>query len=198
MKIETITVMERKNLGNYEHIEISASAKVEEGDDAYSSLLALKTIVHAALEGKAATMSSVPTAKVEKVKHEIIQEIPLPIPEKVLATVKEKKAKKEKEEVPKPLITEGSTTSVTSDGEKGLNGYDPKVAKDDKNVIVYNRDLDTHRQLLSSFLNKNHPSWKTTEGVKNFSMSLVGKPFLNNDGAVVESFAKLLSDFFNA
>lgn len=41
MKIETITVMQRKNLGNYEHIEISASAKVEENENANQSMLTL-------------------------------------------------------------------------------------------------------------------------------------------------------------
>jgi len=173
MKIETITVMERKNLGNYEHIEITASAKVEENDDAYSSLLTLKTLVHAALEGKAATMTSVPTAKVEEVKHEIIQEVTAP-------AVKEKKTRAKKE-----IVKEITVEAVIPE-------------KKESPAVSYNRDLDTHRQLLSSFLNKNHPSWKTTEGVKDFSMGLVGKPFLNNDGAVVESFAKLLSDFFNA
>jgi hypothetical protein len=75
MKVQTITVMERKNLGNYEHIEITASAQVAEHDDAFTSLLTLKVLVHAALEGKAATMSSVPTAKVEEVKHEVVEEV---------------------------------------------------------------------------------------------------------------------------
>jgi hypothetical protein len=177
MKIETITVMERKNLGNYEHIEITASAKVEENDDAYSSLLTLKTLVHAALEGKAATMTSVPTAKVEEVKHEIVEEVTAP-------AVKEKKTRAKKE-----IVEEVTVEAVIPE---------IKAAPVGKNVVIYNRDLDTHRQLLSSYLNKNFPNWKTTEGVKEFSISLAGKHFLNDDGAVVESFAKLLSDFFNA
>lgn len=171
MKIETITVMERKNLGNYEHIEITASAKVEENDDAYSSLLTLKTLVHAALEGKAATMTSVPTAKVEEVKVEVVEEVAAPVAKKPRA--------KKAAEVPETI-------------------ENPVAAPVGKNVVIYNRDLDTHRQLLSSYLNKNFPNWKTTEGVKEFSISLAGKHFLNDDGAVVESFAKLLSDFFNA
>jgi hypothetical protein len=180
MRIETITVMERKNLNNYEHIEITASAKVEENDDAYSSLLTLKTLVHFALEGKAATMTSVPTAKVEEVKHEAVEEVTVP-------AVKEKKTRAKKE------IVQEITAIPVSDEKSNI-----LEAPVGKNVVIYNRDLDTHRQLLSSYLNKNHPSWKTTEGVKEFSMGLVGKPFLNDDGAVVESFAKLLSDFFNA
>jgi hypothetical protein len=172
MKIETITVMERKNLGNYEHIEISASAKVEEGDDAYSSLLALKTIVHAALEGKALEVK--PVESVGPVTYDEETKTNLPVEE---VKEKKKRAKKEKEEITVDAVI---------------------PEKKESPAIPYNRDLDTHRQLLSSFLNKNHPSWKTIVGVKEFSMGLVGKPFLNNDGAVVESFAKLLSDFFNA
>jgi hypothetical protein len=62
--------------------------------------------------------------------------------------------------------------------------------------VKYNRDLDTHRQLLSSYLNKSHPTWKTKEGVKEFSSSLVGKPFLDNSGNIIDPFKKELSDFF--
>ena len=39
MKIETISVMQRKNLGNYEHIEISASARLEDNEDPSTALL---------------------------------------------------------------------------------------------------------------------------------------------------------------
>lgn len=183
MKVETITVMERKNLGNYEHVEISASARVEEGEDAYSSLLALKTVVHAALEGKAATVSA-PTVKVEEVKQEVVEEVSTSV-------VKEKKTRAKK-------TAEAPVKDELSEVEP--EGSLPELPNEIKGPpsIPYNRDLDTHRQLLSSFLNSKHPSWKTTQGVKEFSMSLVGKPFLNADGEVIESFAKLVGDFFNA
>lgn len=164
MKITTITYMERKNKGNYEHEEISASANVDDGESFALAMASLKNAVHSVLHG---IVSELPKAE------EIIPEVTAP-------AVKEKKTRAKKE-----IVEEVTVEAVI-----------PEIKESP--AIPYNRDLDTHRQLLSSFLNKNHPSWKTTEGVKDFSMGLVGKPFLNNDGAVVESFAKLLSDFFNA
>jgi len=164
MKITTITYMERKNKGNYEHEEISASANVDDGESFALAMASLKNAVHSVLHG---IVIELPKAE------EIIPEVTAP-------AVKEKKTRAKKE-----IVEEITVDAVIPE-------------KKESPAIPYNRDLDTHRQLLSSFLNKNHPSWKTTEGVKDFSMGLVGKPFLNNDGAVVESFAKLLSDFFNA
>jgi hypothetical protein len=176
MKIETITVMERKNLGNYEHIEISASAKVEEGDDAYSSLLTLKTLVHAALEGKASTMSSVPTAKVEEVKHEVIDEVTAP-------AVKEKKPKAKKEKVVEPIV-------------------EPVEIPAPVKTVTYDSSIAEHKSIFGGYLNKKYEnSWKTShpaDEIKSFTASLNGKDFLDNDGKIVESFLNLVHGFFGA
>lgn len=168
MKITTITYMERKNKGNYEHEEISASANVDDGESFALAMASLKNAVHSILHG---IVIELPKAE------EIIPEVTAP-------AVKEKKTRAKKE-----IVEEVTVEAVIPE---------IKAAPVGKNVVIYNRDLDTHRQLLSSYLNKNFPNWKTTEGVKEFSISLAGKHFLNDDGAVVESFAKLLSDFFNA
>jgi hypothetical protein len=181
MKITTITYMERKNKGNYEHEEISASANVDDGESFALAMASLKNAVHSVLHGIAIEL---PKAEVRNTpaepKEENVEVIAaIPVKAKRNATKKEK--------------SEEITAIPVSDKKSNI-----PEAPVGKNVVIYNRDLDTHRQLLSSYLNKNHPSWKTTEGVKDFSMGLVGKHFLNDDGAVVESFAKLLSDFFNA
>lgn len=168
MKITTITYMERKNKGNYEHEEISASANVDDGESFALAMASLKNAVHSVLHG---IVIELPKAE------EIIPEVTAP-------AVKEKKTRAKKE-----IVEEVTVEAVIPEIKAEPVG---------KNVVIYNRDLDTHRQLLSSYLNKNFPNWKTTEGVKEFSISLAGKHFLNDDGAVVESFAKLLSDFFNA
>jgi hypothetical protein len=172
--------MERKNKGNYEHEEMSASANVDENENSTIAMLALRDAVHNALYG---TVNKEIVAEEIQAKAEIFDKIQEGINKMHEATapaVKEKKTRAKKE-----IVEEITVEAVIPE-------------KKESPAVPYNRDLDTHRQLLSSFLNKNHPSWKTTEGVKDFSMGLVGKPFLNNDGAVVESFAKLLSDFFNA
>jgi hypothetical protein len=173
MKITTITYMERKNKGNYEHEEISASANVDDGESFALAMASLKNAVHSVLHG---IVIELPKAEVVgPVTYDEETKTNLPVEE-----VKEKKKRAKKAaEVPETI-------------------ENPVAAPVSKNVVIYNRDLDTHRQLLSSYLNKNFPNWKTTEGVKEFSISLAGKHFLNDDGAVVESFATLLSDFFNA
>jgi hypothetical protein len=173
MKISIIKYTERKNLGNYEHKEITAEAILEDGENTLAAIVNLRLFVQDGLHGSVYKDEVIPQVKVE----EVVAEISIP-------AVKEKKtrAKKEKEvEVVEEEVI-------------------PEIPKEAKEVpaIPYNRDLDTHRQLLSSYLNNHHRSWKTAQGVKEFSMSLVGKPFLNIDGEVVESFSKLLSDFFNA
>jgi pyruvate-formate lyase len=169
MKIQTITYMQRKNLGNYEHAEISASAVITEGEDEADAVIKLMAYVDAALNKEIKAIA----APVETV----VEVAP------VETAVKEKKtrSKKSKEEV--------------VEATNSFNGQDiPQVITVDE--VKYNRDLDTHRQLLSSYLNKSHPTWKTKEGVKEFSSSLVGKSFLDNSGNIIDPFKKVLSDFF--
>ena len=192
MKIETIFALERLNTGNYCHLEMSASAKLEEGDDEVACMVTLKGLINTALLAKACITQEI-KAKVENVAE--VRNTPAEVDKFVteLTAI----PVKSKRNATKKGKSEEITVIPVSDKESNIPEA-PIAAPVGKNVVIYNRDLDTHRQLLSSFLNKNHPSWKTTEGVKDFSMGLVGKPFLNNDGAVVESFAKLLSDFFNA
>lgn len=178
MKIETITVMERKNFGNYEHIEITASARVEETEDAYSSLLTLKTLVHAALEGKVAAMSSVPTAKVE----EVIEEVVAPV-------VKEKKpkAKKEKE---LEVIVEAAIPPVIEEPKK----------KEEIKAITYDSTIAEHKSILAGYLAKKYnTAWKTVapaEEIKAFTSSLNGQPFIDLSGNILPAFLEQIHTFF--
>ena len=107
MKITTITYMERKNKGNYEHEEISASANVDDGESFTDAMTSLKNAVHSILHG---ILIEVPKAE------EIIPEVTVP-------AVKEKKtrAKKEKEE-------EVTASAVISEKKESLSK---------KNVINY-------------------------------------------------------------
>ena len=214
MKIETITVMQRKNLGNYEHIEITASAKVEENDDAYSSLLTLKTLVHAALEGKAATMSSVPTAKVEEIKvivpessgvseedlggkpkakakaeiFDKIQEGINKMHEATASAVKEKKTRAKKE-----IVEEVTVEAVIPEKKESFSK---------KNVINYESTIQEHKSILGGYLSKKYDtSWKTShpaEEIKSFTASLNGKEFIDSEGHIVNSFLDLVHGFFGA
>lgn len=156
MKIQTITYMERKNLGNYEHAEISATAQVLEGEDEAEAVLKLMEYVGKALN-----------KEIQAIKT----------PEVVAPTVEVTAPTLEVEEKPKK--------SKKTAAKKAVSNY-----------VAYNRELEAHRQLLSSHLTSNYPNWKTKEGVKEFSSSLVGKEFLDEAGYIIDSFKEELNVFF--
>jgi hypothetical protein len=101
------------------------------------------------------------------------------------------------EHVPQPPVEEvvAEVTPEEPKKPKAVKKVKEKVVEE--KVVPYDRNIDAHRQFLSSYLTQAHPEWKTTEGVKEFSLSLIGKPFLDESGHIVESFKKVLSDFFS-
>jgi hypothetical protein len=168
MKIETITVMQRKNLGNYEHIEITASAKVEEGEEALTAMLSLKTFVEIALVAKATEIQ--PPAKVEEeVKPEPVEEAPK----------KEKKPKKEKV-VETPVVEAPKKEKVTA--------YDSSIPE---HKSIFGGYL---AKKYDNSWKTSHP----VEDIKAFTASLNGVDFLDQDGKIVESFLNLVHGFFGA
>jgi len=173
MIIDTISYTERKNFGNYEHGELTATAKIEEGENKDICVHNLIQFVRGALQGKQEIKEEV---KVEEVVKEEPKTEEVKV-EEVKAPAKKTKAKKVKEEVKEEVVVE-------------------EVKAPKSTNIPYDRNQDTHRQLLSSFLTKNYPSWKTKEGIKEFSASLVGKEFLDAEGNILESFKKEISGFF--
>jgi hypothetical protein len=162
MITETITFTQRKNSGNYEFMELTVSARLEEKDNTLEAISHLKDMVLAGFDVE---------AKSAIVKEE--EHVPQPPVEEVVAEVTPEEPKK----------------------PKAVKKVKEKVVEE--KVIPYDRNIDAHRQFLSSYLTQTHPEWKTTEGVKEFSLSLIGKPFLDDSGHIVESFKKVLSDFFS-
>ena len=96
MKFDSVSFMKRKNLGSFEHEEISISAKVEEGESVESVLALLKHTVTTSLNGAPAKVKTPPMATTP---HEEDAQPELPIEE----PKKEKKSKK-KEEAPKEEV----------------------------------------------------------------------------------------------
>jgi hypothetical protein len=141
MKIDTITVTERKNKGNYEHIEISASAKVEEGENAMTAMLALKTYVETAL------MENKPIVK-EEVKAEVA-------PEVVEEPKKEKKQKAKKEKVEEAPVQEAIVPEVVEEA--------PKKEKASK-LVKYDSNIPGHKSIFGGYLaDKYKEAWKTAK-----------------------------------
>jgi len=161
MITETITFTQRKNLGNYEHMELTVSARLEEKDNALEAIAHLKDMVLAGFDVEA-------KSAIVKEEH-----VPQSLEEEVVAEVTPEEPKK----------------------PKAVKKVKEKVVE--HKIVPYDRNIDAHRQFLSSYLTQTHPEWKTTEGVKEFSLSLIGKPFLDDSGHIVESFKKVLSDFFS-
>ena len=177
MKIRSITFTQRFNMGNYEHIEITAMADIEEQEAADTAMQSLKTFVQTALNKKVEEIKT--PAPVEEVKPEPVVEAPK----------KEKKAKKEKA----PVSDETSNIPAIPVEEVKPVG---------KNVEVYNSNIAEHKSIFAGYLAKKYDnSWKTAKPVdeiKSFTASLNGKHFLDNDGKIVESFLNLVHEFFGA
>jgi hypothetical protein len=177
MKIETITIMQRKNLGNYEHLEISASAKVEEGEEAYTAMLTLKTLIQVALEAKAEEERDTPSP-ISKV-----EEITAP-------AVKEKKTRVKKEKDPE-ITVEAVIPPVIEEPKK----KEPKV-------VTYDSTVAEHKSIFGGYLAKKYDtSWKTVapaEEIKAFTASLNGQPFLDDVGNILPVFLEQVHMFFGA
>lgn len=162
MKIKTITYTQRFNMGNYEYIEVSSTAEVEDQEKAETALEALKKFVFESLN-----------------KKEEVQEIPLVIPEPVVEEKpkKEKKAKKVVEEVkqdgvkeaPKKLAPAIVYNSAIPEHKSILGGYLSKkydnawkTAKPAAEIKEFTASLnsqefvDVDGKIVDSFLEKIH------------------------------------------
>lgn len=204
MKIETIYFLERVNKGNYEHCELSATAKVEDGEDAKTAMLALKTLVNAALVGKVADMQATVTP-VTASKDAALAAMAMVAGPKdnwfvdklgerrfhTLKEVKEEKPKqtrtrKAKEEVvPAPVVE-----AVVEEVKEA-----PKAKK--SKIAPYGAD---NKAVLQSYLTQKYgEAWKTCKSrdeIIAFTSKLPGRDFLDEEGNIVESFIKHISSFF--
>jgi hypothetical protein len=180
MKITTIKYMERKNLGNYEHKEITAEAILEEGENTLAAMVNLRFFVQDALEGSVYKVEESPVTHDEETKTN------LPVEE-----VKEKKKRAKKEKVPS-VIDPSELPPVEPEG------FISKPAKE--KLVAYNSAIAEHKSIFGGYLNKKYEnSWKTSnpaDEIKSFTASLNGKDFLDNDGKIVESFLNLVHGFF--
>ena len=169
MKIRSITFTQRFNMGNYEHIEITAMAEIEEQEAADTALQSLKTFVQTALNKKVEEKTA--PAPVEEVKPEPVVEAPK----------KEKKAKKEKAvEVAEEVKEEPKKEKVVV--------YDSTIAEHKSILGGY----------LSKKYENTWKTSHPADEIKSFTASLNGKDFLDNDGKIVESFLNLVHGFFGA
>ena len=183
MKITTIKYMERKNLGNYEHEELTAEAVIDETEDYVASMLTLKDLVHNTLHG---------TLNKPIIKEEVVAEV-----------VKKTKPKKEKvAEVVEVAEAKAIVEDLVAVEEIVSSAIEALKKEKPKKVTKYSSDIPEHKSIFGAYLAKKYgDTWKTVKPVadiKAFTASLNGKDFLDDVGTVVPSFIELVHGFFGA
>jgi hypothetical protein len=186
MEIKTMEYMRRVNLGSYEHEELKVSAAINEKETFETAFKSLKQLVEAALnisqEDKNQLVLPVTseTAKKETVEK-AVEAVESPKEEKPVEDKLEDKVEKKEEKKkgrPKSEVTKAPAAET-------------KPAKKAVKETNYDRTLDTHKNLLGQFLDKSYPKWRVAENLKKAgeaSKALSGKPFLDADGEILDSF----------
>lgn len=175
MKLDTITWTERLNTGNYNHFELTASAKIEDTDNALTAMLELKHLVAMALRNELSVY-----------KTETKEEVPA---EEVTApAVKEKKSRTKKEK----------TEEVTA--EAVIPPVIEELKKKESKAVTYDSTIAEHKSIFGGYLAKKYDTkWKTVapaEEIKAFTASLNGQPFLDDAGNILPVFLEQVHTFF--
>ena len=192
MKVTEIKFTERLNTGSYQFEEFTVTAIVEETEDAYASMLALKTLVHAGLKPQPVTYDE-PTGKNVEIT-----------PEEPKKEEKKARAKKVKEE-PKLEAFETNTEVIPPVIEDVVPGIPDVIAEENpkakkSKAVSYDPTIPEHKSSLSSYLNKTFgDSWKTVkpaDEIRSFTAGLKGLDFVEEDGSICGSFKNKLFNFF--
>lgn len=169
MRITELKYMERINLGNFEHSELSATAIITEDENVNTAILALKTFVKNGLVSRSEApvveqKQEIKEVVVEKKKEEKVAEAP-----KVEAEVvkKEKKPKKEK-----------ATYAV----------YNPEN-QTHKEIL---------RNFLDKKYQSAWKVCAPKEEIQSFTATLKGLEFIDDSGLMAPSFIEYLQTFFGA
>lgn len=203
--------MKRKNLGNYEHEEISVEAVLAEGEDASEAVLELRKFVESSLDLKPITSGLV----TEKVTLKPLGNEPAATANFVKeAPVKEKnsaprtrKAAEKPAEAPQEAAPSENTGGAQTVAEPDTGKVQPPVESKTpvastsiaKGTVLYDATVKEHRSRFATYLGTTFPKWKTAKPepeIKAFSLGLHGKPFENAKGEMLDSFKAELAGFF--
>lgn len=169
MNITTVTFTKRKNIGDYNHEELSLSAVLDDDDCASECIAKIKQEVFSAL-GYA--VDPVAPAKVEEAKP-------------VKKAVKKAPAKKTSpaEEGVKAAIEDAA---VKPEPKKEVKKAPVKAVK----MVPYNREEQSHKTEFAKVLVGINPDWKKECAMlaKEASVALNGSDFMDDKGVVLASF----------
>lgn len=220
MKITSIKVMKRKNLGNYEHEEITVEAILAEGESAEVEILKLQTLVDDALNGTlgkdAPATEPTPPAKEEKAKQTRAKKEPAPGKEEP-----KKETLASGQEIPPTIPSEDASGSGETKVVGRVDTANGAPAKSEapeaspsvvgKGIVAYDSTVKEHRSRFAAYLNTNFPKWTPdiqhgkaespaksayAAKVQTFSKGLHGKAFEDAKGNMLDSFKTEIETFF--
>lgn len=177
------------NKGNYESEKVGVTYAMAEGEDVFKAISLCKDVVY----GRNTT-----DVKVEVVeKKEDKKEVSITKPKASKAAVKAEEPKVEETKVEETKVEE-PVAEVAPKAEE---------PKKEKRTIVkakntpYDRMNESHKRLLSSFLDKAQPNWKMKgiiEKAAKASQELTDskEDFLDGDGVIMESFKTKFLAYF--
>jgi len=160
------------NKGNYESEKIGVTYAMAEGEDVFEAISTCKNVVYGNNTTVTKTTASVTETKAEK--KSVVKE------KKETPKAEEKKVEEKVEEKAEEVKTEEKKEEKKKTVVKAKN-------------TPYDRTKEEHKRLLSSFLDKAVPNWKSKEVVSKASaasskLTEEKADFLDGDGNILDSF----------
>lgn len=167
MNIVEIKYGRKFNTGDYTSETIEVTSSLEKSDDPSQVLKELISFV----ESRGATQSA-PVAVVQAVEPQA------PVVEAPVVTA--------------PTEEPSFQAEVQAEVEKVKAKKKPRKPK--KTYAVYDRSIETHKNIFRETLDKNYPNWTKTLApkAKAASLALEGKEFLDEEGIVIPEFLEAL------
>lgn len=177
------------NLGNYSSEKIGVTYVMAGGEDIFGAIKMCKDVVYGRTVATnvevVVDQKSTATAVEKKTPATATKKKEAP----AAATATEPKQEETKAEEAPVQATETKEAAPTATAKRNI----AKV----KNT-VYNRNNEEHKRLLSAFLDKAFPTWKSKDSIKKaseISSKLSEKEdFLDGEGVILESFKQKFLD----
>lgn len=152
----------RRNLGDYEHEELTVAIEVNDGDDITQKVTELKDLVVGNLGTRRQNEEQETEKKSRKKKEKVVDE-------------------EEESEEDESDSEEESSSKKTKSKKKGRS-----------KSTTYDREDDLHKKLVGEMLDDNFPKWDKKKSLKKLaikaSKSMQGEDFLDSDGDILEDF----------
>lgn len=200
MQLTNFSIMRRKPMEQYGHEEITVHGTFDKEESPESALREAKVVVVDVLYGAALPKIEKPiqhkpaASEVSELK---VGGTPVSTPEAPETTeVRVEVAPPKAEKKPRKPKVEAEASAAPTETAPVKSEVTPEATtapkKTKKSETVYSRETDLHKKLVGEFLDKEFPTWKKNAGnvekAKAVSVTLVGQPFLDAEGRVLESF----------